>query len=193
MKSYHAFARRLADFEAQQAPPAPDEVALADALTADEVLNEAAWGLHDTVLVADNFATLRCLVISVDRGARYWQRVAERANALCAQHGWWICALTRSEALDAISAMESGMLRLRPLEHDRPGPLPMWDFLLIPPWQHPRSTALWALGFTVHNAFWGYAQQTGALAARDTPMDVVTLRGWLDLVVGKRAQGGPDA
>jgi hypothetical protein len=189
MKRYRAVARRLTRLAAQQPPPAPDEAAIVDALTIDEVLSEAGWGMRDTALAVDGFAALRCLITNVDRGARYWQRVAERANVLCAQHNWWLCPLARAEAIEAIAAVESGLLRVRSPAHEHRGPLPIWDFSLLPPWQHIRWNALWALGSAVHRAFWCYAQQTGALADRDIPMDAATLLAWLENMRAETAEG----
>ena len=184
MRSYREMARRLAELEAQQEPPAPDEAAMVAALSDDEVLNEAAWGLRGSALWLDGFAAFRSLITSVDRGAVYWQGIAARVNAVCDARGVVVCPLAQEEVIHARDLLASGVLKVhvdrqshRPLE-------PCMDWHLNPPWQHPRSAELWTLGGQVERAFRCYALQTDALDDRTAPMDTDTLIAWLVMVEG---------
>lgn len=189
---YRDVERRLAELEAQQAPAPYADRGDADALTDADVLSEAMWGVRAEALWVDGPAAFRSLITSVDRGGRYWQRIADRTNNLCREQQCWLCCLTPDEAHEAQTLLAAGVLSLYVDHQSHRLIRPLYDWHLNPPWQHPDCAALWSLGSVVTRTFQCYAVQTGALDGRTTPMDTDTLLHWLMLVEGE-AHEHPEA
>jgi hypothetical protein len=93
---------------------APTE-AEADVLDDDEVIALACYGLGEgRTLNAWNTGLFRVTFGNDAWGPRYWQRIAERAQALCDERGIVLFPLTPADTVAAIDLITSGAFRVRP-------------------------------------------------------------------------------
>jgi hypothetical protein len=93
---------------------APNETD-ADVLTDDAVLDEACYGLADGhTLTCWNTGTFRVTFSNSAGGPRYWQRVAERAQALCTARGIMLFPMTTEEIHAAIDLIAREVFFIRP-------------------------------------------------------------------------------
>jgi hypothetical protein len=96
--------------------------AQADALTDDEVLTEAWYGLRaEPGYTAALSASGGGFRPTSNHARRYWERVAERAQALCTERGIILFPLTDEEIRAAIDLIDRDVFTVRPIWEDGRG------------------------------------------------------------------------
>jgi len=184
---YRDVEKRLRDLERHyHEDEAGEDVPDADVPSDDEVLQIALSGVRSSSLRFDGFAqcTLTPLLKPGSAKGAYWQRIGERASVLCAERSLVLIALTADEAQDAITALESGLLKVSDF-NTFPGCQSPRHFTMIerlhfaPPWQHPDSDRLWTLASVVHRALCVWEDQVGEVPFTPSADSVLA---WLRMV-----------
>jgi hypothetical protein len=115
-----SFRSRLEALEALEAERERDEAphvwtaADADDLDDDDVLNEACWALGEgRLMTCWNNGIFRIAFSQSAWHPAYWQRVAERAQAIADQRRIVLFPMTAEQISEAIDLLESGRLTVR--------------------------------------------------------------------------------